>query len=870
MAAVGFSRVTSGDIRYFFSKHVKIFPCTYRNYYKSQSAPTSATGELSATFDPESRLISEYNYTHLPGIVSGKESYVVEYVAPNTEAGHPGSMKFVIGGYYFELSSLALDAKPDAVSEEITSLAKALEKKDNVSLVINLRRTPISSEQENNVPDTQRFLHYLAPLYGESLDEQFNLEAGEVNEKGATVEYYCTALGLKLTDGTPTSQFYSGVPTDGKQISLVLKSNGKIVYDNFISNIEYARTENSGVNNAINDLANLELGKAATARGENSIAIGTNASTYEVTYDTTGRLATETNFKQAIAIGPYANAFAENSLAVGYSAKTTGRSSIAIGSADPSNRLAGVTAAAEGSIVIGQDSATDAAAKDSIIIGRNVSASALEAIVIGEGNTARSSQEILIGNGLTSVEAPQNSIIGNYNNPAAGEATAGQLAIGTGIEVTHADGSKGISRFTSCVFGQKGVANTIIAATDREEPVASQRSGTIFYEPIRVKEDAFIERSTTIGGDISIKRNTTVAKNLTVGKATALNDTLTVQKSTKLQDKLTVDKETELGSSLNVRGSTILNSTVTAVGAFKAENTAEIQKQLTVKSINADDVMPVFTARSDGSTRSVSINTTDFGVSAKNLALAADSITVQAGTTKNLPINQLIFEVAHPVNSLFMTVDSSLNTATAVKNYFKTTFGAESEWEAWATDKVPMSAGTKHVLGSSGGAESFNLAIGQLPSHNHTASCADSSLSAHGISVTASTTSAGGHTHTIHGAGNHSHGMDENGWHQHYLKTDRDDVTPKAEHLGLNNQCGSDRNDVCHGAGSHTHGIHEAGGHDHGMDTSGAHTHTVNCSATVADHAAHKHSVTIASTGSGESISLMQPWQACYIYKRKK
>lgn len=55
-------------MKYFDSKKVKIFPCTYRG-----------TDADAAVYDPEARLLSEYNLTHLPARLPGRTSYVIQY-----------------------------------------------------------------------------------------------------------------------------------------------------------------------------------------------------------------------------------------------------------------------------------------------------------------------------------------------------------------------------------------------------------------------------------------------------------------------------------------------------------------------------------------------------------------------------------------------------------------------------------------------------------------------------------------------------------------------------------------------------------------------------------------------------------------------
>lgn len=81
------------SISYFPSKNIKIFPCANRGTF------TDSTGG----FDPESRVVSEHNFTHIPGILPGKDSYKISYVE--------GLLCCVIHGYYIEISGLSEEPK---------------------------------------------------------------------------------------------------------------------------------------------------------------------------------------------------------------------------------------------------------------------------------------------------------------------------------------------------------------------------------------------------------------------------------------------------------------------------------------------------------------------------------------------------------------------------------------------------------------------------------------------------------------------------------------------------------------------------------------------------------------------------------------
>lgn len=75
---------------YFKSKDVRVFPCSYRGNYEKNNG--------SVTFDPEARLNTESNLINAGGKLGFKENYLIEK-ADNVA-------KFVICGYYFEISNI--------------------------------------------------------------------------------------------------------------------------------------------------------------------------------------------------------------------------------------------------------------------------------------------------------------------------------------------------------------------------------------------------------------------------------------------------------------------------------------------------------------------------------------------------------------------------------------------------------------------------------------------------------------------------------------------------------------------------------------------------------------------------------------------
>lgn len=80
-------------MKYFKSKDVKVFPCSYRGYYDIKDGEnTIVDGRV---FDPEARIPSEYNLISLASKDGVHNSFVI--------SNENNLLKLVLGGYYFEI-----------------------------------------------------------------------------------------------------------------------------------------------------------------------------------------------------------------------------------------------------------------------------------------------------------------------------------------------------------------------------------------------------------------------------------------------------------------------------------------------------------------------------------------------------------------------------------------------------------------------------------------------------------------------------------------------------------------------------------------------------------------------------------------------
>ena len=88
--------ITLSAKQYIESQNIRVFPCAYRGYYNADET---------LVFDPEARATTEANFTNtFHKLSDNKESYVIAWAQDSaTDIDGTGTLKCVIGGYYFEI-----------------------------------------------------------------------------------------------------------------------------------------------------------------------------------------------------------------------------------------------------------------------------------------------------------------------------------------------------------------------------------------------------------------------------------------------------------------------------------------------------------------------------------------------------------------------------------------------------------------------------------------------------------------------------------------------------------------------------------------------------------------------------------------------
>lgn len=157
-----------------------------------------------------------------------------------------------------------------------------------------------------------------------------------------------------------------------------------------------------------------------------------------------------------------------------------------------------------------------------------------------------------------------------------------------------------------------------------------------------------------------------------------------------------------------------------------------------------------------------------------------------------------------------------------------------------------MGASSAYPVGTTGGSATHTQTTAEMPSHNHSGSTG----SAGGHSHSASTGSAGSHSHsgTTDWAGSHSHNVNAE-----YKSGGDDGESYRIRNYGASwaNYTFTTSSD-----GSHTHSF--------STNSAGEHSHSVS----IGDAGAHTHTVSIGSTGSGQAMSVLNPYYALYIWVR--
>lgn len=207
-------KINSTDSYYFFkSKDIKVFPCSYRGNYTENN--------VTYTFDPESRLNTEYNFANLPGF-TGHESYIISYDSADS------LLKCVIGGYYFEINLEDIMETINKEEDNKTDSEKAfLDYLKNTSLYIKTKDIELVSTNSNtDASRTTKILNGFGSLSNTSLDVHRNNIIDIVGDNSQNAYLFTgIILGKNLTGSEYTAKldlFTSDLNINKKELISVL------------------------------------------------------------------------------------------------------------------------------------------------------------------------------------------------------------------------------------------------------------------------------------------------------------------------------------------------------------------------------------------------------------------------------------------------------------------------------------------------------------------------------------------------------------------------------------------------------------------------------------------------------------------------
>lgn len=233
---------------------------------------------------------------------------------------------------------------------------------------------------------------------------------------------------------------------------------------------------------------------------------------------------------------------------------------------------------------------------------------------------------------------------------------------------------------------------------------------------------------------------------------------------------------------------------------------------------------------------------------------ASDEAGAKAGTDKTLSIENAPADAA----AVRKLIEESL-AAQRAEDYARVKFWASNDptspasfiggtWERVEGEFI-IGASSAYPVGTTGGSATHTQTTAEMPSHSHSGSTGSAGSHSH----SASTDSAGWHSHsgTTDWAGSHTH-----------------DATINSNGSSTGGSSGLVSSSSRYGSGYYDATIttKSAGSHTHSFSTNGtgSHSHTVS----IGDAGAHTHTVSIGSTGSGQAMSILNPYYALYIWVR--
>lgn len=607
---------------YIESKNIRVFPCAYRGYYNDNTP---------LVFDPEARATTEANFTNtFHKLSANKDSYVVSWV-PGTDPKYPnaGTLKCVIGGYYFEIYNHEMsnffysegsETKPYYLCIKTESITLGTSASD----ATDARTTKVLS----SFADSTNYLDVYDDTLGQYAFTGLLVSKAVVENATARLAPFMQGTGffkIDLTSTEPTEKIGKYYGTEGtSELIKITSANASQVPAGAQF---YVKSESYTINSAMLPITNL-------------LDVGSGNYSIRMIEDITdqGANTTVASGDYSVALGLGTAATGEASTALGNNTEASAKGAFAAGNA--------TVASNEGAVALG--SATTASGANAVALGFNTKAVADNQVVIGQYSTEDTEQAFIVANGkatagsnkftvsydgdvktLGTLETKGNiKATGNSNNdlelgtsaegssgsikvygeteadtPVFSVENSGNTTIAGTINISGSTTITSMTEYTTdptttgalLVYGGVGIGkklnvggtakiagNTQItntAAASGNTAALTVKGGEIVEKNLIIKGTDTATSTTTgalvVGGGAGISENLYIGGTTTVTGETNLNNNLTVatDKATQLGGDLTVDKATALKSTLEVTGATTLKNITTVANNTESTST---------------------------------------------------------------------------------------------------------------------------------------------------------------------------------------------------------------------------------------------------------------------------------------------------------
>ena len=523
--------IGNNNNKYIESQNIKVFPCAYRGYYKVNNEGQAKPETL--VFDPEARATTEANFTNtFHKLSDNKESYVIAWIPTSNTT--KGTLKCVIGGYYFEIYDHSMSdffytdtddntIKPYYLCIKTESISLGTSASDDV----DARTTKVLSSFGGAA-------NYL-DVYSE---DQNNYAFTGLLVSKAVVENATASLApfivISKDDKGTKSYDYKIDPAKLPITNLLDVGSGNYS----LRMIEDNTASGSNTTIAIGDYS-VALGLKTTATGEASTALGNN---------------TEASAKGAFVAGNNTTASGEGAVALG----------------------SNTTASEANQVVIGQynDFESDEAKNQAFIIANGTATAKSNKFTVSyEGNVKA----------LGTLETKGNiKATGNSNNALElGTSTVGSSGSikvygeteDKTVFTVENTGNTAIAGTTN-IAGNTEIAGTT-AITNEAESTSTDTGALKVAGGVGVAKSLNVGGATTLQNTLSVTGNTTIAAS-TANDGTSATNTLVIgNKTTNISGALDIyGTATEKVFSVTNTGDTIITGTTNITNTTEATSTS--------------------------------------------------------------------------------------------------------------------------------------------------------------------------------------------------------------------------------------------------------------------------------------------------------